>query len=231
MKNKKIYYTKMILTLFLGFFLCALGMLLMIYANLGADPWSTFQKGLSDTTGISFGKVSQLVGFVIILINVFLKIIPGIATVLNMYFIGLFMDIIENLGVLFIPSTFIMKLAFLLLGMLFFNGGIWLYLQNGLGAGPRDGLMLGLMRKLNLSVTIIKTSIEVSVLVIGLILGGPLGIGTVIAALGSGYLLDKIFQIAKFDSKNTYQRTFKDEWNSIKDVLDRKKVQDKQGEL
>ncbi|HHT49891.1 MAG TPA: hypothetical protein GXZ78_00215 [Eubacteriaceae bacterium] len=231
MKSKKNFYLKIAVLLFLGFFICALGMILMIYANLGADPWSTFQKGLSDTTGISIGKISQIVGLIIIIINISLKIVPGIATVLNMYFIGFFMDIIENTGIITIPSTFLVRIFFLLLGMLLFNGGIWIYLQNGLGAGPRDGLMLGLTKKLNLSITIIKTSIEVTVLVIGVLLGGPLGIGTVTAALGGGYLLDKIFQIAKFDSKNTYQRTFMDEWESIKKVLKKEKIQGKQQQL
>ena len=118
------------------------------------------------------------------------------------------MDAIENSNLLFTPSMFIGKLAFLFLGMVLLGFGIWAYLKNGLGAGPRDGLMLGLVKKLNLSVAIVKTSIEVTVLVSGILLGGPLGIGTVIAAFGNGLVLNKVFDIMKYDSKNTVQRTF-----------------------
>lgn len=231
MKNIKVaFFLKMFIALFFGFFLCALGMVLMIYADLGADPWATFQKSISDITDISFGRVSQLVGLIIIILGIFLKIAPGIGTILNMYFVGFFMDVIENSNILFTPSTFFVKLLFLFLGMISFCIGIWLYLKNGIGAGPRDGLMLGLMRKFNLSVTIIKTSIEVTVLAIGLLLGGPLGIGTLITAFGNGALLDKTFQLAKFDSKNTHQRNFKDELESIKHYREKRKLQEKQQE-
>lgn len=228
MKSKKNIILKLYITLFVGFFLCSLGMVMILYADLGADPWLTFQKSISNITGVSFGRITQLVGLIVIIIGVFLKIPPGLATILNMYFIGFFMDFIENSDILFTPHTFAGKIFLLCAGMIIFSIGSWLYLKNGLGAGPRDGLMLGLMKKLNLSVAIVKTSIEVTVLTIGILLGGPVGIGTLITAFGNGVVLDKTFQIVKFDSKNTYQRNFQDELESIKYYKKQRQSQEKQ---
>ncbi len=94
--------------------------------------------------------------------------------------------------------------------------GIYFYLKSGLGAGPRDGLMLGLMKKLKLPVSIIKTGIEVTAVAIGFLLGGKVGIGTIVVALTMGYAIQVVFKIGKYDNKTVTHRTLKDELHLLK---------------
>ncbi|MCR1898380.1 membrane protein [Irregularibacter muris] len=223
MENQNSIIKKM-MVLNIGFFLCALGMMMMLYAGLGAGPWETFHQGLSVFTGLSFGRVSQVAGLAIILGGVFLGIIPGIGSILNMILIGLYADIIESLGLFSTPSSLVLQLLLLFVGMVVNCMGIYVYLLNGLGAGPRDGIMIGLVKKTNLSVTFIKSSIEVTALLIGILLGGPYGIGTIIAALGMGYILDRIFLMMRFDPKKVHQRTLKEEWESIKGHKEKERI-------
>ena len=201
--------------LFLGFILCGLGIAMMKNAGLGLNPWGIFHMGISNQTGISFGTITQTTGLAIILLSLPLKIIPGVGTILNMYFIGMFIDIFDRSTFIMTPEPFILKLLILVAGMCIMSGGIFFYLSCGLGAGPRDGLMLGLMKILNKPVSVIKTVIEVSAMIIGLILGGPLGIGTVIIALSFGYCLEMTFKIGRKNAKEIEQRNLKDEYNRL----------------
>lgn len=205
--KRKLY---IITRLYFGFFICALGISLMLLSDLGMPPWATFHKGVSMKIGLSYGRVSQLTGFVIIVFSLLLDVIPGIATVLNMIFIGYFVDIITNFGFIATPDNFMGKLVILLLGMLFMSIGIYFYISNNIGAGPRDGLMIGLIKKTGYPVKIVKTTIEVTILFLGILLGGPYGVGTIISALGMGYLLDKIFKIAKYNPHHVKHKTFAD---------------------
>ncbi|MDK2918749.1 MAG: uncharacterized protein PWQ37_1482 [Candidatus Petromonas sp.] len=205
-------YLKKLPKLFFGFSLCSLGILLMLYSDLGMNPWGIFHQGLSLQTGLTFGRISQLTGLVVILISIPLGIIPGFATILNMYFIGYFIDLIDSTNLLFTPSSLWGRLLLLGLGICVFSGGIYFYLSCGLGAGPRDGLMLGLMQKLNRPVSQIKTAIEVSVLIIGFLLGGSSGIGTLIIAMTIGFTVETAFKIGNFDPKQSLQRSLKDDY-------------------
>lgn len=198
--------------LLFGFSLCALGSLMMLYTDLGMNSWGILHKGISIQTGLTFGRVIQLIGLAVILINIPLGIIPGIGTLLDMYFVGFFIDIIDATGLLFVPETFLGKLLLLFLSICINSQGIYLYLSAGLGAGARDGLMLGLMKKFNKPASIIKTGIEVTVLIVGVILGGPLGIGTIIITFCFGYTLEMAFKLGKCDMKNVEQRNLKEDY-------------------
>lgn len=196
--------------LLLAFIVCAFGISQMKNLNLGMNPWGTFHIGLSYKTGLEFGTISQLVGFIIILISLFLKIYPGLGTILNMFFIGLFINIIDKYNLTFVPENYILKIIALFGGLIIFSYGIYFYLKFGLGAGPRDGLMVGLMKITGISVTYIKPSIEITVLFIGFLLGGTVGIGTIIVTFFGGYVLNLIFKWKDFDPKKINQRKLSD---------------------
>ena len=189
--------------LFFGFSLCALGITLMLTAGIGLNPWGTFTSGLESITHLSFGRLSQLIGLSIIVLTVPLKVVPGVATILNMIFIGLFIDIFKSLSFIVHPSTFILQLLMCLIGLSILSYGIYMYISCGLGAGPRDGLMLALIKITGKNATVIKPAIEITVTILGLILGGPLGIGTILVALLGGKFLDVIFAINSYDPKAT----------------------------
>lgn len=212
MNKELIDILKKLPKLFFGFFLCSLGVSLMLHADLGMNPWGVFHKGLSIRTGITFGRASQITGMVIILAGAYLRMLPGFATLLNMFFIGYFIDLINESGFLSIPDSLLTQLSMLVCGMAVFSLGVYFYISCGLGAGPRDGLMLGLMKRFNKPVSTIRACLEGSALAIGFLLGGPVGIGTLIVAPFLGYFIQVVFKIARFNPKELAQRTLKDDF-------------------
>ncbi len=194
--------------LILGLFLCGLGIVTMLMSNIGLHPWGTLNAGLVNVTTISFGQWSQIIGLAVIVFTMFLKVVPGIATILNMYLIGFFMDLILDSQLMPSPENIIFQIPMNLAGLFIFSLGVYLYLSCGLGAGPRDGLMISLMHLTGKSVTIIKTSIEVTVTVLGIIMGGPLGIGTIMVALMGGRMLDLVFSFFNYDPRLKGQMNF-----------------------
>ena len=202
-KKQWVSFVSKLPTLFMGFVLCALGLLMMRDAGLGMNPWGVFHVGLTNHTPLSFGQATQIVGLVILVSSVFLGITPGIGSILNMYFVGFFVDTIDRLGVISTPSAFMGKLGLLLLGVLVLGWGTYFYLRAQLGAGPRDGLMEGLVKRLKKPVSMIRGCIEFMALFIGYLLGGPVGIGTLITATTIGFALQMAFKIGKYDAKQS----------------------------
>lgn len=187
--------------LFFGLFLYAVGIIAMLYSNLGTSPWETLNLGIINYTPLTLGQTSQIVGFCVLVISCFIGVIPGIASILNMYFIGFFIDVVDNTGIFKNPGTFFGKFALLITGILTIGWATYFYLKVELGAGPRDGLMEGLVKKLKKPVWLIRSIIEFTVLTIGYLLGGPVGIGTLITAFTMGFSVQLAFKIGKYDSK------------------------------
>ena len=186
---------------FFGLFLYALGILEMLYSNLGTSPWETFNLGVINYVPITLGQGSQLIGLFVLAASYFIGVVPGIASILNMYFIGFFIDVIDNTGLIRTPGNFIGKFALLIFGILTIGWATYFYLKVELGAGPRDGLMEGLVKKLDKPVWLIRGTIELTVLAVGYLLGGPVGIGTLITAFTMGFSVQLAFKIGKYDSK------------------------------
>ena len=149
-----------------GFVAWGVGLVLFVRANLGLGPWDAFHQGLGFQTGISIGQASVVAGLAILLLWIPLRERPGIGTILNVLIIGTVTDI----GLRLIPENFEpmwLRIGALFAGMLCVGIGSALYLPAGLGAGPRDGLMLGLNRKFGWSLRVARTAVEASALGIG----------------------------------------------------------------
>lgn len=173
--------------LLIGLFGYGFSMALMIKAGLGLDPWDVFHQGLAGRTGLSFGTVTAIVGVGVLLAWIPLRNRPGIGTVANVIVIAVVVD--ASLAVLPAPSALPIRIA-LMIGSVVLNAmSTVLYIGAGLGAGPRDGLMTGLVARTGLSVRLVRTSIEATVLAVGWLLGGTVGVGTVVYALGIGPLV------------------------------------------
>jgi uncharacterized membrane protein YczE len=173
--------------LYAGLVLYGASMALQIRANLGLDPWDVFHQGVSDKTGLSFGTVVIITGAIVLLAWVPLRQRPGLGTVSNVFVIGFAVDAALALtpDASWLPAQLTMLASGVVLNAL--AGAA--YIGAGLGPGPRDGLMTGLVRVTGRSVGLIRTSLEVSVLVAGFLLGGTVGLGTVVYALSIGPLL------------------------------------------
>jgi len=188
--------------LFMGFFLCSLGIVANLYSNLGTSPWTLFHVSLTNVIGLTLGQITQIVGAVIIIISWKLGNPPGFGTVANMIFIGFFIDIIIFARIIPFQTQLVWQIFQLFSSILIIGLGALFYLRTQLGAGPRDGLMVVLTRILDKPVSYIRVPMDVIVSIIGYFLGGPLGLGTVLTAIGLGYSMQFFFRIGKFDSKS-----------------------------
>ena len=173
--------------LYAGLVLYGVSMALQIRAGLGLDPWDVFHQGVSDKTGLSFGTVVIITGALVLLAWVPLRQMPGLGTVSNVFVIGFAVD--AALAVIPDATWLPAQLTMLASGVVLNALAGAAYIGAGLGPGPRDGLMTGLVRITGRSVGLIRTSIEVSVLAVGFLLGGTVGLGTVVYALSIGPLL------------------------------------------
>ena len=173
--------------LYAGLVLYAVSMALQLRAGLGLDPWDVFHQGIADRTGLSFGTVVIVVGAVVLLAWVPLRQRPGIGTVSNVIVIGVAVDV--SLALLPAAGSTPVALAMLFAGVGLNAVASGAYIGAGLGPGPRDGLMTGLVRRTGGSIRVVRTSIEVSVLAVGAALGGTVGLGTVLYALSIGPLV------------------------------------------
>ncbi len=179
------------LVLILGLFGCGLGMVFTVQANLGVSPWDVFHLGVTRHSLLTVGRVQQITGLVIILITVGLtRRIPRIGTFMNMLGIGFFVDQIRGWQLIPAPQGLPLRIAFLLTGIACMGIGSGVYLSAKLGAGPRDGLMLYLSQRTGQRIRVVKTVMEVSAVVAGYVLGGPVGMGTVIVSLGLGPVME-----------------------------------------
>ena len=178
-----------LILLMVGLFCYGLAICITVKARLGLGSWDIFHKGLSLHTPLTFGQAGQVTGLVIILVSLGLGIRPGLGTVANVYFIGLWVDIIGQSNVIPVAETvggWVAQLLWIVIGLFVLGLGSGLYLKAGLGAGPRDSFMLALVKHTGWRVAVCRAIMEVTVAVVGVLLGGPLGIGTVLIAFGIG---------------------------------------------
>src|SRR6056297_292603 len=158
---------KRYLKLIFGLILYSIGIVMTINGNLGLAPWDAFHVGLSQTFGISFGQISIIVGLVILLITYYLKESIGIGTIANIFVIGILIDLLFYLEVIPVCREIFSGLVMILIGMIFIALATYYYIGSGFGAGPRDGLMVSLVRVLKKPVGLIRVSIEMTVLLMG----------------------------------------------------------------
>jgi uncharacterized membrane protein YczE len=172
--------------LLVGLVTCGVGLAFIIRADLGLDSWDVLHQGLSEQTGISIGLVSILIGFALFAISLPLGEQIGLGTLLNVLLIGTTIDL--TLWVLDKPSSAALQWLFLIGGTVAFAVGSGFYIGAGLGPGPRDSVMTSLARR-GLRIGSVRTGIEVTVLILGWLLGGSVGVGTLVFALTIGPLV------------------------------------------
>ena len=180
-----------------GLILFGLGETLIVTANIGVSPWFVLHQGISFKTGYSIGVTTFIVSVIVLLLWFPLKQKPGIGTILNAILVSIVVDL--SLPFLPKPNIFLFQLSQVIFAILIIGIGSGFYLAANLGPGPRDGLMTGINKQLNLSFSLIRTIIELSVVILGFYLGGIVGIGTVLYAIGIGYSVSLgLFLVGKF---------------------------------
>jgi uncharacterized membrane protein YczE len=173
--------------LLLGLIGYGFSMAVMVRAGLGLDPWDVFHQGLALRTPMTIGIASAVVGVAVLLAWIPLRNRPGVGTIANVIVIAVTVD--ASLALLPTPTALPVRIA-MMVGAVVLNAvSTVLYIGAGLGPGPRDGLMTGLVVRTGLSVRLVRTSIEATVLAGGWLLGGTVGVGTVLYAFGIGPLV------------------------------------------
>ncbi|MGK8523811.1 YczE/YyaS/YitT family protein [Nocardia asteroides] len=162
-------------------------MAVMVRAGLGLDPWDVFHQGVARHVPLSFGAVTAITGVAVLVAWIPLRQMPGLGTVSNVVVIALSVDA----GLAWLPSWDLLAVRVGAMGAAVVLNAVAsvLYIGAGMGPGPRDGLMTGLVRRTGRSVWEVRTAIEVTVLATGLVLGGSIGIGTLVYAFGIGPLI------------------------------------------
>ncbi len=198
-------YLRRIGLLLAGLAVSAVGITLMLQANIGLEPWSVLQQGMSKTFGITYGTAASIVGAAVIAIAFFCGESFGIGTLANIFVCPLFIDALLYLNWIPLFEGLAAGLAALLAGMELLALGTWMYMKSALGSGPRDALMVVLARKAHRSVGVCRAAVEVVIVLIGWRLGGQVGIGTVISAVGVGSLFNLNFALLHFAPAGLHQ--------------------------
>ena len=186
------------------FFLCfglslfGLGEGLLIVSLTGASPWSVLAQGISLNINLSIGTITLLISLAVLVLWIPLGQKPGMGTIFNALIIAIMID----LCIKFVPtpSNYIHQLILAIISVITVGIGGGIYLVSNLGAGPRDGLMIGLQKLTKLPIAVVRAALEISAVSVGWYLGGTVGVGTLLFAFGIGpcvalglYLVDKIF--------------------------------------
>lgn len=170
-----------------GLLLYGLSIALMVRSGLGMNPWGVFHQGLSEVTGISLGMVVNGVGALVLLVWIPLRQWPGIGTLSNVLVIGVAAD--AALWLLPPVEGLVLRAVFLIVAIVLNGVATGAYIGAGLGAGPRDGLTTGVVRLTGWQVRWVRMGIEAMVLAFGWMLGGAVGVGTILYTLSTGPLM------------------------------------------
>lgn len=186
---------------FVSLFFNGLGVFLTIHASIGAGPWDTFNLGLSKTFSILYGTASITVSAVILAIDIALREPIGIAMFIDAVTVGKSVDLFNYLGIIPQPKTIAGGVLMMLLGLVILGYTQCFYMLASLGCGPRDTLLVGLTRRMKrIPIGAVSIALLSLVTFIGWLLGGPVGIGTLICAFGSGPIMQLAFRTLRFDA-------------------------------
>lgn len=193
----------------IGLFILSFGATLGIICGLGASPFDVLQVGMTNYLPITIGQASQIIALIFLIYTWSKGVIPGIGTILNVIFVGGFIDLIFTFGIQ-TPETLLFKFVMLFLSIVFAGFGIVLSLKAKIGVGTRDSFMEYLVTVTNKNVNKIRSTIEICVFFLGMMLGGPIGIGSIITALTLGNMITFCAKILNYDFDINNHYTFND---------------------
>ncbi|MEH0109811.1 hypothetical protein V6N00_08825 [Tersicoccus sp. MR15.9] len=192
--------TGRVIVLLAGLALYGMAIGLMIRSELGASPWDVLAQGVSRRVGLSFGVAVILVSVAVLVCWIPLRVRPGWGTLANAVLVGLFAD--ATLGVVAPTGQWLQRTGMLVGGVVLIALATAVYLRPGLGPGPRDGLFTGLVRRTGLPVWVVRGGLEITVLIVGWLLGGTVGIGTVVFAAVVGPLVHVFLRWLRVDVRH-----------------------------
>lgn len=186
-----------------GLLLFAFGFYLQLAANIGLSPWTALNQGLANHLPLTFGQASILVSVAIVVIDLLMRESIGIGTLLDAFLVGWGSDLFIALEPVPYQTAFLPGLGVLIVGLVISCVGQWLYMIAALSCGPRDSLLVGLGKRLSkLPIGWVNILLNLAVAIVAFLLGGQIGLGTIIALFGTGIIMDIVFQIVRFEPRN-----------------------------
>lgn len=187
----------------IGLVLYGFTLALIIRAAVGNAPWDVLHQGIAQHTALSIGQAVVVMSLVVLVLWIPLRELPGLGTIANSFLVGLSTDFF--LGVVERPEALELQVLMMLAGVTLNGLATALYIGSQFGPGPRDGLMTGLHRRTGVSIRAVRTGLEVSVVGIGFLLGGVVGVGTIVYTLAIGPLVQLMlpYTIVELDPKGS----------------------------
>lgn len=185
----------------ISLFVNGFGVYLTIHASIGAAPWDVFNLGLSHTFGIIYGTASIAVSFTILVIDILLKEPIGVAMIIDAIVVGKSVDFFNYIDIVPTPKSIWSGILMTIVGLIIIGYTQGTYMMAALGAGPRDTLLVGLKKRLKkLPIGVVSIMLLSAVTFVGYLLGGPVGIGTILCALCAGPIMQFAFSTLHFNA-------------------------------
>ena len=195
----------------LSLFFNGFGIYLTIQANIGAAPWDVLNLGISKSLGILYGSASIAVSLTILLIDVLMKEPIGIAMFIDAFVVGKAVDFFNWLHPVSACRSLLTAVPVMIAGLFVLSFTQYVYMTASLGCGPRDTLMVGLAKRVRrVPIGFVSVALLSSATLIGWLLGGPVGIGTLICAFGTGPVMQLVFRIVRFDATAVRHQRLRD---------------------
>ena len=208
------------LRIVLGLLVFAFGVHLTIYANIGLAPWDCLGMGIAKHTPLNYGLSMTLMALIILCIDLMLKERIGFGTIIDAVLTGNFVQMFNDLNPLRENRNTLLGILIMLTGFVFMALGMWIYMKGEQCCGPRDSLLVGLGKRLpKMPIGIVEVLLWAMVLLAGWLLGGPVGIGTLISTFGAGIVMQVIYNLLKFEPRQIRHRSVTE---TIRDLFSRK---------
>ena len=191
----------------LGLFVFSFGIHLTIYANIGLAPWDCLGMGIANHTPLNYGLAMTAVAVTILVIDIVMKERIGFGTIIDALLTGNFVQMFNSLNHLPENNNVWAGIGIMLVGFVFMDLGMWMYMSAQQCCGPRDSLMVGLGKRMpKVPIGLVNAVILGVVLLTGYLLGGPVGIGTLISVFGSGAVMQAVYGLIKFEPRDMKHR-------------------------
>ena len=185
-----------------GLLVFAFGVHLTIFANIGLAPWDCLGMGIAKHTPLNYGLSMTCMAVVIVMIDLLLGERIGFGTIIDALLTGNFVQMFNDLNPLPLNTNLFAGIGIMLAGFDFMALGMWIYMKGGQGCGPRDALLVGLGKRVpKLPIGLVEILLWAVVLLIGWLLGGPVGIGTLISTFGAGLVMQLVYQAVRFEPR------------------------------
>ena len=191
-----------------GLLVFSFGVHLTIYANIGLAPWDCLGMGIAKHTPLNYGLSMTCMSVIILVIDLLLKERIGFGTIIDAVLTGNFVQMFNDLNPLEENRSLWLGIAVMVTGFVFMALGMWIYMKAGQCCGPRDSLLVGLGKRMpKVPIGIVEVLLWAAVLLAGWLLGGPVGIGTLISTFGAGLVMQLVYQLVRFEPRDVRHRS------------------------